>query len=135
MNTYANNYEKGFQHYKEQSVFTMTKGEMLILLYDEIVKKLNKAKILANNKDFANFEVEIDKTRKIVLYLINTLDLKYAVSTNLSRLYEFFIFELSRLNASRNLAIIDEMIPLIIDLRDTYKEADRLARKQSALAK
>ncbi len=131
MNQYMNNYGKGFQHYKEQSVNTMMKSEMLFLLYDEIIKKMNKAKILANNNDYANFEVEIDKTRKIVLYLIDTLDLKYAVSKNLSRMYEFFIYELSRLNASRNLKIIDEIIPLVTDLRETFKEADRLSRQQN----
>ncbi|WP_324824509.1 flagellar export chaperone FliS [Sinanaerobacter sp. ZZT-01] len=135
MNQYMNNYGKGFQHYKEQSVNTMTKSEMLFLLYDEIIKKMNKAKILANNKDYANFKVEIDKTRKIVLYLMNTLDLKYAVSKDLSRMYEFFNYELSRLSASRNLKIIDELIPLVIDLKDTFKEADRLSRKQKVVAK
>lgn len=135
MNQYMNNYGKGFQHYKEQSVNTMTKSEMLFLLYDEIIKKMNKAKILVNNKDYANFKVEIDKTRKIVLYLMNTLDLKYAVSKDLSRMYEFFNYELSRLSASRNLKIIDELIPLVIDLKDTFKEADRLSRKQKVVAK
>jgi len=130
-----NNYGKGFQHYKEQSVNTMTKSEMLFLLYDEILKKMNKAKILANNKDYTNFKVEIDKTRKIVLYLMNTLDLKYAVSKDLSRMYEFFNYELSRLSASRNLKIIDELIPLVIDLRDTFKEAERLSRKQKVVAR
>lgn len=135
MNNYTNNYEKEFQHYKEQSVNTMTRGEMLYLLYDEIIKKMNKAKILAEHKDYKNFEVEIDKTQKIVLYLINTLNRKYAVSQNLSKLYEFITFELSRLRASRNLAIIDDIIPLVVDLRDTFKEADRLAKQQSTLAK
>lgn len=135
MNNYTNNYEKEFQHYKEQSVNTMTRGEMLTLLYDEIIKKMTRARILAEHKDYKTFEEEIDKARKIVLYLINTLNQKYTVSQNLSKLYEFITFEFSRLRASRNLEIIDEIIPIVKDLRDTFKEADRLANGQRALAK
>ena len=31
---------RGFQQYKEQSINTMTQGELLLLLYDELVKRL-----------------------------------------------------------------------------------------------
>ena len=31
---------RGFQQYKEQSVNTMTQGELLLLLFDELVKRL-----------------------------------------------------------------------------------------------
>lgn len=41
---------RGFQQYKEQSVNTMTQGELLLLLYDELVKRLTQAE-LALNKD------------------------------------------------------------------------------------
>ena len=35
----------GYQHYKEQTVNTMTPGEMLNLLYDELLKRLTMAEL------------------------------------------------------------------------------------------
>lgn len=125
------NYAKEFQRYKEQSVTTMTQGEMLTLLYDEIVKRLNKARILAQHKDFEAFEHEVNRVREIVQYLIDSLDMKYPVSQNLSKLYYFFQYELTRLTAGRNTEIVDEVVPLILDLRDTFKQADRISRSEN----
>ena len=36
-------YQNGYQQYKMQSVNTMTRSEMLLLLYDELIKRLNRA--------------------------------------------------------------------------------------------
>ena len=35
---------RGFQQYKEQSVNTMTQSELLLLLYDELFKRLTDRK-------------------------------------------------------------------------------------------
>lgn len=124
-------YNIGLQAYKEQTVSTMTSGEMLILLYDEMIKRLKKAEILAKNSDFENFESEVKRAQEIVAYLTNSLDRKFEISKNLSSLYNFFNYQLIRVTASRNLTLIDEIIPLIEDLRDTYKEADKLSKVQA----
>ena len=34
---------QGYQQYKEQSIYTMTQGELLNLLYDELMKRLLRA--------------------------------------------------------------------------------------------
>ena len=118
------------QAYKEQAITTMTSGEMLILLYDEIIKRLRKAEILANNSDYKNFESELKKAQEIVSYLNMALDRKYEVSGGLAQLYEYFNYQLVRLVAGRNLSIIGELIPLIEELRETYRQADKLSKKQ-----
>lgn len=123
------NYAREFQHYKEQSVSTMTQGEMLTLLYDEMIKRLTKARLLAGHQDYEAFEKEVNRASEIVQYLMDSLNLKYSVSINLSRLYNFFLFEFARLLAGRRMEIIAEVIPLVEELRDTFKQADQLARK------
>lgn len=129
------NYQKELQNYREQSINMMTKGEVLTLLYDEIIKKLGKSKLWLEQKKFTEFNTEIDKTRAIVLYLSNNLDHKYPVSSNLFRLYDFVLYDLSRLAAGRNPAIIDEIIPIVSGLRDAFKEADIIARTPKSAAK
>ena len=34
---------RGYQRYREESLNTMTQGELLLLLYDELVKRLRQA--------------------------------------------------------------------------------------------
>ena len=53
--------------------------------------------------------------------------MEYQISYELRRMYEFFLFELSRLQAGRNPVVVDELKPLVADLRDAFKEASKSA--------
>lgn len=123
----------GYQQYKTQSVETMTKGEMLILLYDEINKRLLRARTYFEKDEIDLFESDVQRAIDIVNYLIKSLDKKYPISNELYRLYDFIMFELMRLKSGRNLALIDDVIPLIKDLRDSFKEADRITKKDPSV--
>ncbi len=115
----------GYKQYKAQTVETMTKGEMLILLFDEILKRMNRAKIEKDAGMIDEFEADIQRAVDIINYLAKSLDMKYPISMNLYRLYDFFIYQLNRVKASRDLSLIDEIYPMVADLRDSFKEADR----------
>ena len=47
---------RGYQQYKQQSINSMTPGELLLLLYDELVKRGTMASIDLDNKDYSVFE-------------------------------------------------------------------------------
>lgn len=117
----------GYQQYKEQSVNTMTPGEMLNLLFDELLKRLTRADLALEKKDFESFEQSIQRSIDIVTYLKNTLNFNYEISRELKRLYDFFLYEFSRIKAGRNRQVITEVRPLIVELRDTFKEAQGLS--------
>jgi flagellar protein FliS len=117
----------GYQQYKQQSINTMTSGEMLNLLFDELLKRMTRADLALEKKDYEIFDQSIQRSIDIVTYLKNTLDFNYEISGELKRLYDFFLYEFSRIKAGRNSAVIAEVRPLIIDLRDTFKEAQRLS--------
>lgn len=123
----------GYQQYKTQSVETMTKGEMLILLYDEINKRLIRARTFFEKGEIELFEADIQRAIDIVNYLTKSLDRKYPISNDLYKLYDFITFELMRLKSGRNLALIDDVTPLIKDLRDSFKEADRITKKDPSV--
>ncbi len=125
----------GYQQYKQQSVNTMTSGEMLILLYDEALKRLTGAEIALEKKDLNLFEDCVERTRKIIVYLDDTLDRKYPISAEISRLYDYFLYELARIKAGRNKQVIKEIKPLITELRNSFKEADKLSRQKAPVAR
>lgn len=115
----------GYQQYKEQSVNTMTKGEMLLLLYDELLKRLTRAEIALEKADYETFRKSVDRSREIVCYLRDCLDRQYAISSELDRMYEFFIYEFGRLEAGRKKEVIQEVRHLVVELRDAFQEADK----------
>lgn len=120
-------YQNGYEQYKMQSVNTMTHGEMLLLLYDELIKRLTRAQLALEDKDFDLFEKSVQRSKDIVHYLDKTLNMEYEISYELKRMYEFFMYELSRLQAGRNSAVIQELKPLVMDLRDAFREASKTA--------
>ena len=89
--------QNGYQQYKMQSVNTMTRGEMLLLLYDELVKRLTKAELALEKEEFDIFDASVERAQEIVQYLQETLNTEYSISRDLQRMYDFFLYEISRL--------------------------------------
>lgn len=118
-------YQNGYQQYKMQSVNTMTRGEMLLLLYDELVKRLTKAELALEKEEFDVFDASVKRAQEIVQYLQETLNTEYSISRELQRMYDFFLYEISRLQASRKKTVIEELRPLVIELRDAFREANK----------
>lgn len=117
-----------FEQYKKTSVNTMTKGELLILLFDEAIKRLNQSKILMENNDYNNANINLEKARKIFNHLIVTLDDKYEISQELTDMYMFFNSEIVKASSMKSTKYIDEILPIIKEMRDTWAEADKIAR-------
>ena len=120
-------YQNGYQQYKAQSVNTMTSGEMLLLLYDELIKRLTRAQIALEEKDYDLFEKSVQRAKEIVQYLNRTLNMEYHISYELRRMYEFFLYEISRLQVGRNETVIQELKTLVMELRDAFREASKTA--------
>lgn len=118
-----------YEQYKKQSVMTMTQGQMLTKLYEEIIKQLNGAIVYINEKNVVKSNEALQKSQKILNYLKATLDHKYKISDNLESLYDFFIQEIVHANIKKDIKPIQDVLPMIEELRDTFIEADRLARK------
>lgn len=115
----------GYGQYKQQSIMTMTQGELLLLLYDELLKRLMRAEIAIDRKNVDVFDQSIERSVEIVMYLRDTLNHNYAISRELHNMYDFFLYDLSRLKAGRNKDIIGELKPLIQDLRDSFAQAQK----------
>ena len=116
---------KGYQAYKDQAVNTMTQGELLLVLYDELVKRLLRAGLALDKSDFRLFEASVDRSLDIIRYLDDTLDMQYPISANLTRLYEYFSYELRRVKAGRNKTELERVKTRVGELRDSFREAQR----------
>lgn len=125
---------QGYQGYKEQGINEMSQGELLLLLYDELVKRLLRAGLALDKADYALFEASVDRSLDIIRYLDDTLDMHYPISRNLNRLYDYFSFELNRVKAGRNRTELDRVKTMVSELRDTFREANKAAAQELAEA-
>lgn len=111
---------------------TMTKGEMLTKLYEALVKNLRLGVIGIENNDVAETNLHLQKAQSIINYLVSTLDRKYPIAGNLMSLYDFFNRQIIAANVKKDAGMINEIIPLIEELKVTFIEADRRARADMA---
>lgn len=116
---------RGYQRYREDSLNTMTQGELLLLLYDELMKRLTQAELALQKGEYPALEISVDKATAIIHYLDDTLDHQYAISAQLTKLYEYFCYELSRVKIGRNETELARVKHMVGELRDSFREAEK----------
>ncbi len=107
---------------------TMTQGEMLVKLYEEVITQLSGAVICIEKKDIGKANRSLQKSQRILNYLKSTLNFKYEISNNLQMLYDFFNQKIVDANISKSTEPIHEILPMIGQLKDSFEQADKLAR-------
>ena len=125
---------RGYQQYKQQSINSMTPGELLMLLYDELVKRSTLASIALEKQDWTTFEGALDRCIDIVNYLDETLDHKYPISHDLSRMYDYFTYELGRIKVGRNKSELERLRPMLAEMRDAFRAAEKNSGAQEKQA-
>ena len=116
---------RGYQQYKQQSVNSMTPGELLLLLYDELVKRGTMASIALDKGEFPAFEAAVERCIDIVNYLDETLDRQYPISQDLGRMYEYFTYQLGRIKIGRNKQELEKLRPMLAEMRDAFHTAEK----------
>ena len=114
---------KGYQQYKEHSISTMTQSELLLLLYDQLVKHLTRAELALDKADYSQLESSVDHSQRIIRYLSDILDMQYPIGRDLNRLYDFFDYELIRVRMGRNRTELERVKRMVSELRESFREA------------
>jgi len=120
----------GYDQYKENSVYTASPEELTYMLYNGLVKFIMKAQHAISKKDMELANESILKSQAIVTELISTLDDKYEIAASLTLLYDYMLRRLIDANVQKNAEILDEVLDFAKDLRDTWEQAMKIARKQ-----
>ena len=113
--------------YKEQAINTMSKGEQLITLLNETLKNLHYGSMMLKDKNYATAEKCTGKCKNIINYLSSVSDRQYDISTELYELYYFVNQQIIKAEIKRDGTILDELVPLVEQMRDTWEEAEKLS--------
>jgi len=121
MNAYGN----AFNTYKSNSVNFASKDQLLLMLVEGAAKfsKIGRQAIV--DKDVKKAHENIVKTQNIFYELMATLDASKVGewAESLMKVYEFIARRLADANIKKSEEIMNEVIPLIDDVRDTWSEA------------
>ncbi|AAO36253.1 flagellar export chaperone FliS [Clostridium tetani] len=124
---YANN---AYNTYKTNSVNYASKEQLLLMVLDGAVKFSKIAKQGIEEKDIVKAHENIIKTQNIFYELMATLDVEQGGqwAENLMRIYDFIVQKLLEANIKKDVKVMNEIIPLIEDIRDTWHEAYKIAK-------
>ena len=111
-----------YSAYKKQSLTTLTPMEIVVKLYDEAERQMNRAIYYIGEKNYESSNNCLKKTQDIVNALRSVLDMDIPISKNLDSLYEFFNRQLIEANVKKDVEIIKELLPMFADLKDAFSQ-------------
>ncbi len=106
--------------YKRQGVLTATPAELIVMLYDGCVRQLKLGVLAVNKRDFERANNCFQKAQRIVGELAASLDMRYEISQNLMHLYEYMVKEIVAGNQEKNVARIEGVTALLLDLKEAW---------------
>ena len=119
-----------YNAYKSNSVNFASKEQLLLMLVEGAVKfaKIGRQAIL--DKDVKKAHENLVKTQNVFYELMATLDVSNAPQwgNQLMSLYDFIVRRLIEANLKKDVDIVNEVIPLIEDIKDTWEQAYKVSK-------
>ena len=116
--------------YKETSVKTASQGTLILMLYDEGIKKIEGAAELLSQESLPASSIEkinsyILKAQEIVSELMASLNTEQGgqIAANLMAIYSYFYQQLLQANIKKDLNILNDILKMMRDLRSAWQEA------------
>lgn len=109
-----------FQKYKQQGVLTANPVELVVMLYDGCIKQIKIACLSIEDNDLEQANTSLQKAQRIIMELINSLDLRYPIGNDLFAIYEFMLNELARGNANKDVKVLTDVVSLLQELRESW---------------
>lgn len=119
-----------YNTYKQNSVQMASKEKLLLMLLDGAVKYTKIARLAIMEKNIPRAHKELVRVQDIFLELMVTMDTSVGeYMENIYNVYDFIKSELGRANIKKDVKIIDNVLPLIEEIRDLWYEVDKIATR------
>lgn len=122
-----------YSQYNNSKILTASPAELTLMLYDGAIKFCNIAEMAIEQNDIPKAHNNIIKTQRIIDYLRQTLDMKYAVAQDFERIYTYLSGRLVEANMKKDTEILEEVNTHLRSVRDTWKEVMRVNRVKGSV--
>lgn len=124
---YSNN---ALNAYKNNSVNYASKEQLLLMLVDGAVRFSKVAKEALENKDTKKSHESLVRVQDIFTELMVTLDRNAGEwAAQLYEVYDFIKTRLFEINLKKDAKMMEELMPVIESVRDTWHEAYEISKK------
>ena len=118
-----------YNAYKNNSVNYASKEQLLLMLLDGAVKFTKMARQAILDKDIKKSHENLVKTQDIFTELMITLDQNAGEwAVNMYKIYDFIKEKLFQANLKKDVKILDEVMPLIEEVRNTWQGAYEVSK-------
>lgn len=109
-----------------EAVDTLGKSqlELVIKVYDGALSSLRAGAECYKNEDYQQGYEHLEKAKTFVVHLYTTLNVEQGgeVAVNLSKLYSFVVSQIDVIEATKDLAILDDIISVLTNLKSGWSE-------------
>lgn len=124
-------YPNAYNIYKNNSVNHASKEQLLLMLLDGAVKFAKRGKLAIREKDIKVAHDSLTRTQDIFTELRVSLDTSSGEwAKQIFDVYGFINEKLFEANLKKDEKIIDEVMPLIEEVRDIWNEAYKVSKGQ-----
>jgi flagellar protein FliS len=119
---------------KQNSVLTASQEELTLMLYNGAIKFTNQAIEAIKAKKIEEAHDKIIRIEDIIQEFMASLNHEYPVAKDMELMYDYMYQRLVKANFEKNIEILSEVLDLLREFRDTWKEAMQLTKNPSKQA-
>ena len=115
-----------YEEYKRGSIAGKNELQVLVMLFDGMMKFLRQAKEAIRAKDIETSHEMLVKARRIVMHLLPTVNLESGgeAAAKLHSLYVFCFTKIAEANLKKSIADIDGVLGVVRILKETWAELE-----------
>jgi flagellar secretion chaperone FliS len=119
-----------YNTYKQNSINMSSKEQLLLMLVDGAVKHTKIARLAIIDRNIPKAHTELVRVQDIFTELMITMDKSIGnYMEDLYNVYDFIKGELARANMKKDISIIENVLPLIEEIRDMWHEVAKKAKQ------
>ena len=110
--------------YEAVDVLGKSQLELVIKVYDGALNSLRSGSESYKDEKYQEGYEHMEKAKTFVVHLYTTLNVEQGgeVAVNLSKLYSFIVSQIDVIEATQDLAVIDDMINVLTNLKSGWSE-------------
>jgi flagellar protein FliS len=115
-------YKNANESYRKQKVMTASRLELVVMLYDGVIKNVTIGKRAIEKRDVQAAHDKLTRAQEIVSALMESLDLTISMSKELVRLYDYLLHAIGDANMKKDAAALDPVLEMLAELRGVWKQ-------------
>jgi len=110
----------GYGAYRKVQAETSSPGELVVLLYDALLKNLRRALAGFDSNESERVNDGLTRAQDITLELLASLDPDSELAEQLAPLYDYMFRQLIHANTRKERAAVDEVVNLVTPVRNAW---------------